>query len=479
MKIEFQSENGGAVGEITFFDYDPVRYVNRYWAKIETLGNITVSVAGESSKVKNTISFTPNYQDLSDANKDKFMINVNINGKSTGDLTFNEFDAMITDQATSNGENLLLKSQQQVDFGTIISATIWNKEYVTPLPQAFEIPFNPEQEFQRYHEYRFENIGNKLNIKTYVEFKVGGDVDINVFLRDVDFDDTFGMAAAMLRINSYLGDSSFFVYNNEGHEINTITALLKESRVTLKMSVGEDNLDGTPSYDYKRYIYDRIKEDGLYSNFSVVLLNKTTVLSNITAKAELNPDFWNRPSLVFENIPIHFEEGMVITGEEAMSHGLIDVVWKDFQQAMDADFDKVSRNVDDNVNGSDFFLNIMPYCSEINLTNIMSIPLSAAEVYVPKNSNIEYFIGFTEEVTALLDEGFAVKLTVEGESKILTLGNEAQSLTYGNGKFTVTFEPAKEIYHYYYEEITLPYISIKGNSSYFTMPVSCDYAEQQ
>ena len=477
MKIDFQSENGSeAVGELTFCDYDDTLFINRYKADINTLGNITVSVAGESSLVKHTVSFTPNYQDLSVANKDRLMINFEINGKSTGDLTFNEFDAMINDQTTSNGGNLLLKNEQQVDYGTIISATIWNKEFVTPFPQALQLPYNPVEEFLPSWEYCFANVENKLNIKTHVEFKVGEDMNIAVFFNEADFEDTFGMAAAMLQANPYCGDSSFFVYDTAGNEINTITALLKESCVTLKMSVGEENLDGTPSYDYKRYIYDRIKEDGLYNNFSVVLINKTTVLSNIQAKTELNADFWNRPSLVFENIPIHFEEGLIISANDAMAHGLIDVIWEDFQQAMDADFDKLPRDVNVNVNGSDFFLKVEPYCSEINLNDIMSVPLSSTEVYVPKNSNVEYYIAFTEEVATLLEEGFSINLTVEGESQILTLRNETQSLTYGNGKFTVSFEPAKEIYHYMYDGILLPYLSIKGNSADFTMQITCDYA---
>ncbi len=438
-----------AVSAFELENFDQNMNKKTYCVTLQEPQEITITLEGKARIETKTLSIEPigdgdGEYTLTDADKANLMINLEINGVSTGDLSYEEFSAILSDE--QDGDSILLPSQA-LDYGSTIKITLWNKNALSMFKGA--VLFQGDN-FEGASDWTYNTVtsNGKTILKNTVTYELVDDIKVDFILRKNNFEEAKFGTDNDLR-------TGFLYYQNGDHwglplkivstndtKIETLAVLIKEHTVNLKLDASEDTPPG--------YIAQKVSENQ-YNHFAVYfngirLSDVTLTPENIEVTTEAQ-DTTKNYTIVFKNIAVNFaNETKLFEDKDSHYFELFKIVWQDFQDAMDADFVKLPLNCEYD------FETVGPYCGGQN-SNLGTLYLSGtgSELqYVFKDQEVEYNFGFmtTDEIDGYRKSavGKKFKISIGNESREITIPSKeeaenAEVIEFSLGQIKLTFNP--------------------------------------
>lgn len=419
-----------------------------YSVTLQEAQEVTITITGKAKRETRIfqVDATPNngILALNEDNLADLMLSFEIDGKSTGDLTYQGFKGMISSETAGNADNstdnLLLTSSRELDFGTEIKMSIWSTQHLNLFRDA--VGFVGDDGYGRGDLDNWDHVilseGNKKILKNTVTFNLEENLTVRFYLSDGHFEEArFDTDRSDILRQGLLymgqGDSvPFTIWNGANKEITTLAELLTQKNVTLKVFGGSENYT-------TGYIAKNIKDDPnwQYKKFTVSSNGKTLSFT-IDAQQTLGEN--NEPiyNLLFKNVPVDFPDGTELFWEKSLNRRVevFKATWDDFQKAMDDNFVELPMNCKYDESVYDYF----DYRCRQGLDNFDGLTFSGNygdTKYVLKDQQVEYYFQFDEDAI-----GKKFRISLGSESKEITVTAETVvELTFNGGKILLKFLP--------------------------------------
>lgn len=303
--------------------------IKTYVTTVDRIEEINITIEGEAAYQTKNLQISTDLKELNVENGAKLMFNFTFGQKSTGDLTYAQFNAMM--DGTYQGEaELKLDKNQALPYGTEVTVQVWNKT----MPCVFDyVQFDLGDDLVDLIDCKYiiaQGDSDKLTIKNVYNFTLQEDRKLRIQIKDDEFTGaTVGIydasfASGVLHLDSEETDGiTVSLYDNQGAEINTLAKLFEVDTVTIK--IGKENVDAKLENAFKD-LCEKVAQ-GQHNRFSIngEEYNATTTTDD------------GQQVLVFENVNIKYSVGDVLTQEQREGFGLdglFVIDWLDMSQAM-------------------------------------------------------------------------------------------------------------------------------------------------